>query len=288
MGESTVPSEATSGLLSGRILLLLVLFWVGVGLLAGTTEFLAARGQAGSLAWASAVMGPLLAGVLWIPMTLVISWGSTRYPPVGMSPGFRVHWAAVLGHGMLSVVPTFVLNAAFFTIMQPSLLAAPGEFASLVGVMGLRFLHFNAGAYWIIVAATVAATTWRDRTHGVAHPSGEALAATLTVRSGSSNILVRVSDIRWIEGAGDYVRLHVGLKNHLHSERLKRLELRLDPSRFVRVHRSAIVNVGAVTKLRHLGHGDYEAVMEDGATVRVSRTRRARLSEVLEGMEVPE
>ena len=68
--------------------------------------------------------------------------------------------------------------------------------------------------------------------------------------------------------------------------RLKRLEARLDPDRFVRVHRSAIVNVSAVRKLRHLGHGDYEAILDDGSMVRVSRTRRPQLAEVLGKREV--
>ena len=111
---------------------------------------------------------------------------------------------------------------------------------------------------------------------------------TLTVRAGTRNVLVRIEDIRWIEGADDYVRLHVPEGNHLYSERLKRLEARLDPSRFVRVHRSAIVNVSAVRSLRHVGHGDYEALLHSGDTVRVSRTRRAHLTKLLESREVPD
>ena len=182
-----------------------------------------------------------------------------------------------------------LFNAVFFGILLVAGSIPALEYRELVTAAALSFLHLNAGVYWAVVITAqmpgvLAGLAEARRRAG----ESDAFEETLTVRSGTQSILVRVSDIRWIEGAGDYVRLHLGIANHLHSERLKRLEARLDPHRFVRVHRSAIVNVSAVRKLRHLGHGDYEAVLEGGSTVRVSRTRRSQLAQVLDRREVGE
>jgi hypothetical protein len=274
---------------SWRTLVLLTAFWIGVGLFGGTAEYLGVRSAPNAPSWVQVVVLPLLMGVLWIPLTLAIGWGSWKFPPASLHPQFSISPMRAILHGLASLGVSFGLNAAFFGILLIVGSIPTAEFGALVRDTALRLIHINAGVYWVILGMAQLPAILSSRANALRRAEDQdAFEETLTVRSGNQSIVVRVSDIRWIEGAGDYVRLHLSIANHLHSERLKRLETRLDPDRFVRVHRSAIVNVAAVRRLRHLGHGDYEAVLEGGSTVRVSRTRRSQLTEVLEKREVGE
>lgn len=99
----------------------------------------------------------------------------------------------------------------------------------------------------------------------------------LVVKSGGTTRFVRVVDIDWIEAAGVYVSLHVAGKELLYRAALNDLAARLDPMRFVRVHRSAIVNIDSIVQLDPISHGEFEVVLKNGSRARVSRTYRAQL-----------
>jgi two-component system LytT family response regulator len=94
----------------------------------------------------------------------------------------------------------------------------------------------------------------------------------LYVRHGDKIVPVDPDDIRWIEAAGDYAKLHTAEKTYLSSTGIGALADRLDPKRFARVHRSHIIAFPAVDHLRSDGSGGYQAVLDDGTTVRVSRS----------------
>jgi len=78
----------------------------------------------------------------------------------------------------------------------------------------------------------------------------------LVVRSGSKDLLVNISDVAWIEAADYYVCLHVADKKHLLRESIKKLETQLDPGKFVRIHRSAIVNIDCVREIHREGRSE--------------------------------
>ena len=92
-----------------------------------------------------------------------------------------------------------------------------------------------------------------------------------------------VEEIDWIEAADYYARLHVGPQSHLLRETLATLEARLDPSRFVRVHRSAIVNVDRVKEVRLDWRNRHVVVLRTGATLPLSRRRKDELERVMRG-----
>jgi two-component system LytT family response regulator len=98
---------------------------------------------------------------------------------------------------------------------------------------------------------------------------------------GGTTCFLRVADLDWIEAAGAYVSLHAGGKEQLHRASLTDLEARLDPQRFVRIHRSAIVNIERIQHLEPASHGEFEVVLKDGARVRLSRTYRPQLEQRL-------
>ncbi|MGE5234062.1 MAG: LytR/AlgR family response regulator transcription factor, partial [Acidobacteriota bacterium] len=87
-------------------------------------------------------------------------------------------------------------------------------------------------------------------------------------------LVVDADDIDWIEASDYYSKLHVGARTHLLRQTLTDLERRLDPARFVRVHRSAIVNVERVREIHPLLRGDCALLLADGTRVRLSRTHR--------------
>jgi two-component system LytT family response regulator len=103
----------------------------------------------------------------------------------------------------------------------------------------------------------------------------------LVVKSGGTTRFVRVADIDCIEAAGVYVSLHVGGKTLLYRAALHDLVEKLDPMRFVRVHRSAVVNIESVVQLEAKSHGEFDVVLKHGSRSRVSRTYRAHLEKRL-------
>jgi two-component system LytT family response regulator len=105
----------------------------------------------------------------------------------------------------------------------------------------------------------------------------------LVVKSGGRIYFVRIEDIDWIEAAGNYVRLHVGKEEHLLRETLGALEQRLDGRRFVRIHRSTIVNLERIRELQPAFHGDYVIVLHDGTELALSRSCREQLEKSLGG-----
>jgi two-component system LytT family response regulator len=106
----------------------------------------------------------------------------------------------------------------------------------------------------------------------------------LIVREVGQIIVVPTRDIDWIEGADYYSRLHVGQKSYLFRETLASLERRLDPARFMRIHRSVIVNLTRVRSVKSDGRGDGTVLLSTGASLRISAGRRAELERVLEGV----
>ncbi|NKB68583.1 MAG: response regulator [Candidatus Latescibacteria bacterium] len=109
----------------------------------------------------------------------------------------------------------------------------------------------------------------------------EQAAAHLFVRAGGRIIRIATAAILWIEAAGDYAQLHTAGRSHLCGLGLGALEKRLDPGRFIRVHRSAIIALEALDFLDSDGEGGLVATLTNGAQVKVSRSQAARLRDLL-------
>src|SRR4051812_21116359 len=92
------------------------------------------------------------------------------------------------------------------------------------------------------------------------------------VKSAGRILFLRAEEIDWIAAADNYVQLHAGRASHLVRTTLKAIEQKLDPARFLRVHRSTIVNVESVMQFIPSAHGDCEVVLRDGTRLPVSRT----------------
>jgi two-component system LytT family response regulator len=102
------------------------------------------------------------------------------------------------------------------------------------------------------------------------------------VKANGEIYFVRAEDVDWIDAEGNYVALHAAGRRHLVRDTIKSLESRLDPAKFVRVHRSAIINVDRLRKLQPYFHGEYVITLQDGTTLTSSRTYSDRLRALLE------
>ncbi|MCW5547365.1 MAG: response regulator transcription factor [Opitutaceae bacterium] len=113
--------------------------------------------------------------------------------------------------------------------------------------------------------------------HLDAAPSGAAARALVAFRSGGEYHVFRPAEIRWVEAQGDYLKLHAESGPRLVRETLQDFLRRLPDEGFVRVHKSAIVNLVWIKRLEHVCAGDYLVELLDGARVRVSRQYRDAL-----------
>ncbi len=99
----------------------------------------------------------------------------------------------------------------------------------------------------------------------------------LVVKTTGLTRLVRAEDIDLIESAGVYVTLHLDGKQILYRAYLQELGARLDPNRFIRVNRSAIMNLDSVLQLEAISHGEFEVTLKNGARTKVTRSFRPNL-----------
>ena len=104
----------------------------------------------------------------------------------------------------------------------------------------------------------------------------------LVIKSSGRVIFLRSEEIDWIDAAGNYVRIHSGSESHMLRETMGRLEERLDPSRFIRIHRSTIVHVERIKELQQQFHGDYLVVLKNGQRLTLSRSYRDKIQDLLD------
>ena len=104
---------------------------------------------------------------------------------------------------------------------------------------------------------------------------------TLVVRSRGKVVLLHWDEIGWIEAAANYVRLHAGAREFVVRATMSVVEKKLPSQRFVRVHRSAIVNLSHVRRLSANGTAEESVVLRDGKELPIGRTRRLQLDAAL-------
>ena len=168
----------------------------------------------------------------------------------------------------------------------------PTPDAAVAGLMGLREALPLIGALGAAIVNPQLALAARWLVPGTEYAGSfiavaMVYAATIVVLSGCGGprlvpvsgrvTLLKVDEIDFIEADGNYAKLHVGRKEHLLREKMHDLEGRLDPAKFVRIHRSVIVNLDRIKEMHPHFNGDYIVVLEDGQKLRLSRSRRENL-----------
>ena len=107
--------------------------------------------------------------------------------------------------------------------------------------------------------------------------AASAPATRIVVRERDRVLLVDVADVDWVGADGDYVRIHAAGKSHLIRDTMAAMEQRLDPTTFVRIHRSTIVNTTRIREMRPYSSREYAVILTDGTRLRLSRRYRERV-----------
>ncbi len=218
-------------------------------------------------------------------------WMHARWPLGGPRRNLLIHLAGVVPFSLLHTLGLWVLRQAWFV-------GVLGEAYSLPLTVDRFSFEFAKDIvnYGMLSAGVVAMRHFFARPVPEAHdppvaspvelpaeppgnPAPDSVAPRperFAVRKGGREILVAVADIDWIEAAGNYAVLHVGGDRLEIRSSLTRLEGELDPQRFVRVHKSAMVNVARIAEVTPWMSGDWRIRLHDGAEVNLSRRYRPR------------
>jgi two-component system, LytTR family, response regulator len=103
----------------------------------------------------------------------------------------------------------------------------------------------------------------------------------ILLKSSGEIIFLKTAEIDWVEAEGDYVKFHVAGRSHLMRGTMAGLEAQLDPARFIRIHRSTIVNADRLRKLSPSFEGEYAVILNDGTKLRLSRGYQDRIRALL-------
>jgi two-component system, LytTR family, response regulator len=103
----------------------------------------------------------------------------------------------------------------------------------------------------------------------------------IAVRRNGSVLLMKLDEIDWIEAADNYVCLHCGIETRILRQTMSEVEARLAAARFVRIHRSAIVNIDRIKELRPSFRGDYDVILRDGTRLTLTKSHRGKLDSQL-------
>jgi two-component system LytT family response regulator len=133
------------------------------------------------------------------------------------------------------------------------------------------------------------AATWDERLArlmdyvriGENPPPAGATTDRILVKSSGEIFFLKPEEIDWIEAEGDYMKFHVGGKVHLTRETMAKLSTRLEPRRFIRIHRSTIVNIDRVAKIKPALAGDYTVVLQDETKLKLSRSHHEGLAAIM-------
>ena len=236
------------------------------------------------------LLANLLAWLPWLAIAPAALWLERRLPVAGDRAWARlaVHAAAAVAAALAFLLYLAVFHAAYLEGADLSPGIVRSEFAEKLGE------HFLVAVmlYAAIVLSGFGYRSWSafrtERRRGerlaaraAALESGRSArpAEPLIVRSVGEVERIDPRVVEWIESRGNYARLHLGERRVLIRRTLASLSEELGASGFVRVHRSAIVNVGCVAKVSSGSHGDAVAELSSGRCLKVSRTYRRALEE---------
>jgi two-component system LytT family response regulator len=116
---------------------------------------------------------------------------------------------------------------------------------------------------------------------GKGRPSGNAWLERFVIRSSGRIFFLKADEVDWIEADSNYLKLHVGKSYHLIRGSMQAVEKKLDPAKFMRIHRSVIVNISRIQELQSWFHGEYKVILRDSTKLTLSRGYRDRLQAVV-------
>ncbi|MCX6151701.1 MAG: LytTR family DNA-binding domain-containing protein [Ignavibacteriales bacterium] len=111
----------------------------------------------------------------------------------------------------------------------------------------------------------------------ISEPSKPRYLNRFSIIASGKTFIIKADEVDWIEAADYYVQLHEGKKKHLLRDSMNNLELKLDPEKFIRIHRSSIVNIDKIRAIESYFGGEYLVILKDDTKLKLSRYRKKRL-----------
>ncbi|HMB92566.1 MAG TPA: LytTR family DNA-binding domain-containing protein [Rhodothermales bacterium] len=226
--------------------------------------------QADGLSLPTILTLQVLHALPWIAVTFFAARLARRFPLRNRKHFWRnatVH----LGGGVLVVLAVNIVQGVLRVLFGFSPLST--FFPQVIHGL-LLWGHIALGVYGTLVLAWSIVPRGRPGEAKAVDKRTSSYLQTLTARKGTYNTTVATSNIDWIEGARDYVLIYSKGASYMGNQRMNWLECHLDPQDFARIHRSTIVNLNGVVAYKPLSHGDYELKLQDGTTLKLTRTRR--------------
>ncbi len=252
--------------------------WIVVGILAAAQRY--TRGRIGDhpIAFTKALAAYLPAIVVWTAVTPVIWWSARRLPLSG-----HRRWRNLALHVTAGSVFVVGLNLLVLTASQLGGSTTLG--AQTIGREWFDLTISRSAPTLVAYLFIVVLSQWLGDRSAVWSSGGEQTVMIPTapyleripVNSSGRIVLLDVDDVQWIEAKGNSVLIHIKGREYRLRETLRKVEHRLDPARFARIHRSTVVNLKSVASFEHFSHGDYDVLLDDGTLLRLSRTFRDRV-----------
>jgi hypothetical protein len=202
-----------------------------------------------------------------------IYWLHRRWPVVGGLRNIAIHVLAVVPYSVLHTLGMAALRLLWFNAIVGEAYSFPVTAERLGYEFAKDVISYTMLSAGVLVLSHLLAR--RPAPAPVSSP-GATLPERFAVRRRGKEIVVEVADIDWVEASGNYAVLHVGGELLEIRSSLTRLESELDPKRFVRVHKSHLVNIARVVEVTPWVSGDWRIRLQDGAEVNLSRRYRPR------------
>jgi hypothetical protein len=303
MGFDTGPARAFAVERRFAAPMLIGAAWTVVAL-AAAVQAIALGRLDGRVNLLAAVVGRVAIIPLWAIATPFIFRSARRFPVVGQDR--RPNPASIAVHlalgSLFIVMANFAIRVPFAiaygrtldALVQSTIQGVAEYYPAALVVYGVivaigHYVYRPAGQ---VAAPNAATRTDLPAERDVAvefavHTELPAAAASpshdghLTIRQWNRVHLVRVDEIDFVEAEDNYVVVHAGARAYKGRDRISDVEAQLDAHRFVRIHRSTIVQVGRIREVQPLTHGDHAVVLRDGKVLRVARSRRQALEQAL-------
>lgn len=209
----------------------------------------------------------------------VFYWMHRRWPVSGGPRNIAIHVLGLVPFSLIHTIGMAALRLLWFSAILGEAYSFPITFDRLAYEFAKDIINYGMLSAAVMALRHVFARVPAPAAEPAAAPTPsqpESLPERFAVRKRGKEIMVEVADIDWIEAAGNYAVLHVGGDTLEIRSTLTKLEGELDPKRFVRVHKSYVVNVARIAEVTPWISGDWRIRLQDGAEVNLSRRYRQR------------
>ena len=209
----------------------------------------------------------------------VLYWMHRRWPVSAGPRNIAIHVLGLVPFSLIHTIGMAALRLLWFSAILGEAYSFPITFDRLAYEFAKDIINYGMLSAAVMALRHVFARVPAPAAEPVPVPlpsQPESLPERFAVRKRGKEIMVEVADIDWIEAAGNYAVLHVGGDTLEIRSTLTKLEGELDPKRFVRVHKSYVVNVARIAEVTPWISGDWRIRLQDGAEVNLSRRYRQR------------